>query len=136
LTFEKKVEILEVLPKKSRLVRHKEIQKTYHTKFKKNTNFSRIFLRKTDSPFKLLIVVSSKINKKANKRNRIKRKINAIFEKMNRERKLPSNVNCIIQVTSKEILFLNQEKIKKDIIENLQDLYFKSFTQSNFSKPR
>ena len=125
-----------MLPKTRRLVRYKEIQKTYHTKFKKKTTFCRIFLRKTDSQFKLLVVVSSKINKKANKRNRIKRKINSIFEKMYQEKKLPHNVNCIIQVTNKEILFQKHQEIKDDLIKNLQDLYFKSFTQSNFSKPR
>ncbi len=118
-----------MLPKKWRLVKDQEIKKTYFTKFQAKSKFSQIYFRKTTNlNFQLLVVVSKKIYKKANKRNRIRRKIESIFEDLKFQNRLPPRSACIVQVKNKEILFQSQEEIKEDVIPEISKLYSKSNT--------
>ena len=124
-----------MLPKKWRLVKDQDIKKTYFTKFQAKSKFSQIYYRKTNNlNFQLLVVVSKKIYKKANKRNRIRRKIESIFESLKFENRLPPRSACIIQVKNKDILFHNQEEIKQDIIPEVSGLYTKSNTYKKINK--
>lgn len=125
-----------MLAKKNRLVREKEIKKVFKTRFRDQTKFSQILLAHNDSDFKLLIVVSKKIFKKAYKRFRIRRKISAIFEELKFKNQLPFGVTCVVRVTNKDILYMKKDEIFEDIIPKVIDLY-KKISQKNFrSKPK
>ncbi len=119
-----------MLPKLWRLIKEKDIKDTYYSKLRSNSKYSQIYLKKSKlTNFELLVVVSKKIYKKANKRNRIKRKIYAIFEELKTQDRLPSSVACIIQVKNKNILFQQKEEIKTDILPNVSILYKKLITK-------
>jgi ribonuclease P protein component len=115
-----------VLPKQYRLSSDSEIKKAYKTRFQAKTNFAKLYLSKTErQEFKLLVIISKKIYKKANKRNRCKRKIYAIFESLHYTHRLPPATSCIIQITNKEILNSTLEQIREDILPQISQLYKK-----------
>ncbi len=122
-----------MLPKDYRLRTDEDIKQAYKTSTKINTKHSLIYLRKTKTSFfQLLIIVSKKIFKKANKRNRIKRKIIAIFEKLKFSNRLPPYLSCIIQVKNKNIILQTQIDIENELIPKIKDEYFK-LNKFNFS---
>jgi ribonuclease P protein component len=116
-----------VLEKKNRLSKTKEIKQAFYTKYKTNTKFTKIFLRKKREPdFQLLVIVSSKISKRAVKRNRIKRRIIGLFERMeNRDKKL-AFFTCVIQVKNKDILIQKTSALREDILGSLEKLILES----------
>jgi ribonuclease P protein component len=121
-----------VLPKQWRLIKDQEIKQTYFTKFRAKSDFTQLYLRKTVHPnFQLLVVVSKKIYKKANKRNRIRRKIESVFENLKFQNRLPPHSACIVQVKDKQILFQSPEQIKQDILPDISKLYHKSITNKH-----
>ncbi|MEM1311929.1 MAG: ribonuclease P protein component [Patescibacteria group bacterium] len=116
-----------MLQKGWRLVKDKEIKKAYSTRLRARTDFTNLYLSKTLKPnFQLLVVVSKKIYKKANKRNRIKRKIESVFEKLKFEGRLPAGIACIVQVRDKQILLQSPIQINKSIMPSISKLYNKA----------
>jgi ribonuclease P protein component len=81
--------------------------------------------------FKLLVVVGKKLYKKANKRNRIRRKVVALFETLYSESRLPPYINCIIMVQHKDILYQTKKDLEMEILPKIKQLYL----QMN-SKPK
>lgn len=121
-----------MLPKNWRIVKDKEIKQVYFSKYKIKTQYALINLKHTTTPnFQLLVVVSKKIYKKANKRNRIKRKIHAIFSDLKNNSRLPTNLACIIQIKNKDIIFQVEDNIRKDILPAISSTYQKIV---NFNK--
>jgi ribonuclease P protein component len=86
----------------------------------------KIYLTKHDQrEFKLLIIVSKKISKRAHERNRIKRKIQGIFEPLYREGRLPPGVSCAIQIMSSEVIHMSSQDLKEYILPKVSTIYSK-----------
>lgn len=119
-----------MLPKSSRLVKDYEIKKAYFSKFRTKTELFQFYIRKTEKPeFQLLVVISKKVLKKANRRNRLRRKIQAIFEVLKSSNRLPLGIGCIIQVKSELGLKLKSEDLKQAILPKVTELYQKTLTK-------
>lgn len=115
-----------MLPKQNRLSKDLEIKKAYRTRFCSQSKYFKIYLKKTENPnFQLLVVVSKKIFKKANKRNRVKRKIYAIFDRMLAGHHLPGNTSCIVQVIDQQAIQQRQDQLKTELTNILSSLYLK-----------
>ncbi len=112
-----------MLPKNNRLKKTKEIKQAFYTKYRANTKFTKIFLRKKRDPeFQLLVIVSSKISKRAVKRNRIRRRIVGLFERIEGEHKNLSYFTCVVQVKNKDILTQRTEVLENDILGTVKKL--------------
>lgn len=117
-----------MLSKKNRVVKRRDIQKILNTSCVKNTKYFRLQLLPAQD-FRLLIVVSKKISKRANKRNKLRRKISACIENLNIQKKLPNNCWVFIRPIHKEALELPFTYIKEQIILNLGELYSKNMAK-------
>ncbi len=119
------------LAKQNRIVHDKDIKKTYLARFKSRNEMFFTYLRPNIvDRFELLIVVSKKVFKKANLRNRIKRKISAVFIDLHTKKRLPSNISTIIQIKSPKLILLSTEELKKVLIEEVSKLYTLSVQKS------
>lgn len=113
-----------MLPKQYRLVHEKEIRASLRSRHHYSTKHLRLWMSSHNDPqFKLLIIISKKVYKKANKRFRCKRKIHAIFETLQASNRLPPHTRCIVQVTHKHIIHQNHNELKEEIIPALTKLY-------------
>jgi ribonuclease P protein component len=92
-------------------------------------------LNRSNQPeFQLLIVVSKKIFKKANKRNRLRRKISAVFEDLLAKNRLPPYTTCVVQVIKKDLLLAKPDEIQTEIIPEISKLYLQ-MTQAKQKNP-
>lgn len=114
---------LVVLAKKHRIKKEAEIKKAFFSKFQKTTNFARIILRRSPENFKLIVTVSKKVFKPAVKRNRVRRKILAIFEEQKAKNQLPNNTIIAIQVTNKSALYTRKTDLQNTILPIVSELY-------------
>lgn len=80
--------------------------------------------------FMLLVIVGKKIYKKANKRNLIRRRVHSIFEGLKAKNQLPLSINLIIQIKSKEVINLDYNDLKNNILTKTSKLYQKSLQES------
>ena len=127
-----------MLKKENRLVTKKEITSCLKTIFKISDKGLTVFLRfNHEKKSKLLVIVSKKIYKKANKRNRLKRKINSYFT-TNLDSFKNLNLSCIIKVNAKEKLYQKQEDLNRDLQVLLESgkIKIKNFFSKKHSKPR
>jgi len=116
-----------VLPKSNRLSKEKEIYRVFRTKFRTNTQNTRILLSfEPNTKFRLLVVISKKVFKKANKRARLKRRISAIFEKIYQQNRIPPNLVCIVQVINKNLLYKKSNDIYDELIPTMSRLFIQS----------
>jgi len=105
------------LPKSNRIVKNIDIQSILHKSFTADSNYFKIKAKINHvGKFRLLVVVSKKIAKKANKRNFLKRRIVYLFEKLKHSNKLPDNLDLMIIIKNKEVLDLQFAKIVDDIL--------------------
>jgi ribonuclease P protein component len=105
-----------MLAKQNRIVHNKEIKSTINSKFRYKTKYFTVISKKSidQKQFKLLVIISKKISKRANIRNKIRRRIQAIFEKYQSQNILNSQFSIAIQITNPEIIsltFLELENI-------------------------
>jgi ribonuclease P protein component len=99
------------------------------------TQYSTIKLASDTAPaFRCMVIVSKKIYKKSNKRNRIRRKIMALFEDLNSQKRLPPYTKCAIRITSKEILHLTKEELNGEILPYVNKLFIKLLKETQKSK--
>ena len=75
--------------------------------------------------FRLLCVVPKKIHKKANQRNKIRRRVLAIFLSLKSQKRLPPNLDCVIIIRSKDILTATFEDYQKIFVSEVANLYQK-----------
>ncbi len=116
-----------MLPKSNRLSKEKEILQAFRTKFRTNTQNTKILLSfEPNTKFKLLVIISKKVFKKANKRARLKRKIFAIFAKLYQQNRIPPNFICVIQVTNKNLLYKKLNDIYDELIPAMSRLFIQS----------
>jgi ribonuclease P protein component len=71
-----------------------------------------------------LIIISKKVFKKANKRNKLRRRIKAILY-TNREVLFASYNSLLVQVTGKELLFTNYTDLEAMILDSFYKLTHK-----------
>ena len=117
------------LPKSNRIVKDIDIQNILKKSFSTESSYFRAKTRKNElNTFRLLVVVSKKIAKKANQRNLIKRRIIYIFEKLKSNDKLVSSLDMMIIAKNKEVLKLPFVKIVDDILPLYKYASSKSFT--------
>jgi ribonuclease P protein component len=117
-----------MLPKINRIVSDKDIKATYSSKFKVRSElFSLITKRNSfQTNFKILIIVSKKISKKAHDRNKVKHRISAIIQELILENQPNVEFSIIIIAQSKDILTTRYSDLKVKL-EN-------SFTKNLFHK--
>jgi ribonuclease P protein component len=127
------------LAKQCRIVHDKDIKQTYLTRYKSRNSLFQTYLRVSDEQqFKLLVVVSKKVHKKANLRNRVRRRISAIFEKLNNSNRLPKNVSAIIQIKSPLLLLLSHDLLHEQVTSEVSKLYIQTLQKQTYldKKPR
>ncbi len=113
-----------MLPKTNRIIQEKEIKSVYRTKFRdKNSLFQTYLSPSASHDFKLLVVISKKVLRRANKRNRLRRKVHSIFSKLNFQDRLPNNLSCILQVKSPKLLQLGLTEIENEVLPSVRKLF-------------
>ena len=71
-----------------------------------------------------LIIISKKVFKKANKRNKLRRRIKAILY-TNKDTLFVGYNSLLVQVTSKDLLFINYTELEKVILDSFYKLIHK-----------
>jgi ribonuclease P protein component len=99
-----------MLPKCNRIVTEKEIKLVYSSKCRHRFNYWNIIIRKNkfQKIYKVLIVISKKIAKKANLRNLLKRRIMDIVQNID----INNNYSVIIHIQSSLIIKLKFTNLK------------------------
>jgi len=121
-----------MLPKINRIAKNLEIKKAIRTNFYIKNEYFIISARKNNLNIsRLLIIVSKKVYKKANLRNKIKRRLFHVFSdfvKTSYKNSLRGNFDFVIRVTSKEILlikyqtlYFNAEDSSKKLINKIKN---------------
>ena len=113
-----------MLPKKYRLVTSKEILTAMRTRYQLRTQFLTLKMRRLPGNFRLVVVVSKKISKRAHKRNRTERQIHAVFETLKHKGQLPPDISLVVQVRSNTILEVDFATLQKDLLDGVGKLYF------------
>jgi len=96
-------------------------------------NLDKIDQKKFEG-FRVLCVVSKKIHKKANQRNKIRRRILAIFADLKNKKRLPPSLDCVIIIRSKDILTAKFEDCQKSFVPEIANLYQKMIRKNKFQK--
>jgi ribonuclease P protein component len=119
-----------MLPKINRIVSDKDIKSTYYSKFKVKSELFILITRrnKFQTNFKILIVVSKKISKKAHDRNKIKHRISAIIQELILENQPNGEFSIIITAQSKEILTTKYFDLKVKLASSFSKNLFYSQT--------
>ncbi len=113
-----------MLPKINRIRLEKEIKLSYRTKFRDKSELIQTYLcPNNNQDFKLLVVISKKILRRANMRNRLRRKIHAVFSGLQFQNRLPSNLNCILQVKSPKLIKLGLTEMENEILPTVRKLF-------------
>lgn len=79
--------------------------------------------------FRVLCIISKKIHKKANQRNKIRRRFITIFQQLDSQNRLPSNLDLTIIIRTKDILtakFQDYQKIVPTVSRFYQKLRFQN----------
>jgi ribonuclease P protein component len=95
-------------------------------KSKITTKTSHFVIKFSHSPlptFSLVVIISKKVYKRANKRNRVRRKIHAVFEYLHSQNRLPPSIQCVIIVQNKDILFESGKTLENNLTKTLGELY-------------
>ncbi len=120
-----------MLPKAYRIVHSKEILQSLRARHQSKTKYFYIKITPSQEHFKLLVIVSKKISKRSVVRNKLRRRVHAVFEHMKSEGKLPHNVNMIVQVYSKDLIPANHYEMEKDLLDGVAKLYFTYINKSS-----
>ena len=124
-----------MLPKDLRLTNQDEIRSILRSKLTSKTQHTIIKIQKSDLPnFRIVVIISKKIFKRANKRNRIRRKINGVFEELKYNDRLPPFMSCVIQVQNKNIITQTNSLLKVELLPQLGSLFSKLVKQIQFTK--
>ena len=121
-----------MLPKINRISAEKEIKQAQFTKFRHKTPFVNLSLKfvGVNNRFRVLVIISKKISKKANQRNKIRRRIHHILEAYFKAENFQIATNWIIQVHNKQILNLKYTELSLDLTSGLDKL------KKQYIKPR
>jgi ribonuclease P protein component len=124
-----------VLPTDFRLKNQEDIRSVLRSKISAKTAHTLIKIQKSDLPtFRIVIIISKKIFKRANKRNRIRRKVIALFEQLKYNDRLPPFTSCVIQIQNKNIITKTIDELQSEIIPEMSTLYTKMLKQNQPKK--
>lgn len=125
-----------MLPKNFRLKNQEDIRLVLRSKVSVKTEHTLIKIQTSDLPtFRITIIISKKIFKRANKRNRIRRKVMALFEQLKYNDRLPPFISCVIQIQNKNIITQSNIQLHLEIIAKISLLYSKILIkQKQFQK--
>ncbi len=113
-----------MLPRTNRIRLEKEIKSAYRTKYRdSNKLFQTCLSPSTNTEFKLLVVISKKVLRRSNRRNRLRRKIHAIFSNLQFQDRLPNSLNCVIQVKDPKFLKLDLTEMENQILPTVRKLF-------------
>ena len=117
-----------MLAKQNRIVLNKEIKSTINSKFRFKTKYFTVISKRNieQVAFKLLVIISKKISKRANIRNKIRRRIQAIFENYKSQNLLSPNFSVAIQITNLEIISLTFLELENIINQSSKTFLVKS----------
>jgi ribonuclease P protein component len=112
------------LSKNNRIVTDREIKAAYMGRFKSRSNLFQTYLSSTNSDkFQLLVVISKKVFKRANMRNRLRRRTTGIFADLQHTNQLPKNIAVIINIKHQNMMKLSPIEMKNLLVEELMKLY-------------
>ena len=94
------------------------------TRYQLRTSFLTLKMRHLPGIFRVVVVVSKKISKRAHHRNRVERRIHAVFEELKFKGQLPPEISLVVQVTNKAVLEADYETLKRDLLDGVGKLYF------------
>ena len=115
-----------MVPKSLRITRDKDIKKALYGRAIVSTSFVRVIMLGGQTDFKLLVIVPKKQLKRAHDRATIRRRIQAVFGEMLLQKKVPSNMWCVVRVTNKMILKLAYKDLQNDLTIAVGTCYHKS----------
>ena len=117
-----------MLPKHNRIVTDQSIKKVYQSKFRFRTKYYNLISRKQfdQTDYKILVVISKKIFKKACLRNKVKRRIHSICQTQN----INKQFNLLFQIQNPEILRLEFVDLSKLIVDSLKPFVVKQVDQN------
>ena len=106
-----------MLAKINRIVHQKQIKLVYSSKYKTRNQHWTLISRKIKDQlqFKLLVVISKKISKQANNRNKIRRRIHSIVHQVNLSNPFDNNLSIIIQLQNSSIIKLTFEELQSQV---------------------
>jgi len=117
-----------MLPKNYRIQKKNEISSLLQSKRRlSSTNFGLGFSSTLLPNFRLLVVVSKKISKKAVVRNLIRRRIQSVFASLKSKDRLPSGLDCSIIVRRSEIQKLDYDQLLLEITTACRRLSTKNY---------
>ena len=118
-----------------------KISKSYQQNSAKNANLSEEnsptqlvnnlenIQSQKNNKFRVICIVSKKIHKKANQRNKIRRRFLAIFKELDSQNRLPPGLDLAIIIRTKDILtakFSDFQKIVPSVSQFYQKLRFQN----------
>jgi ribonuclease P protein component len=119
-----------MLASNNRVKQQYEINSVLKSKLFYLTPFATIKMSKgKKDAFQLVVIISKKIYKRSNKRNRIRRKVMALFEELQVQHRLPPYTMCAIRITNKDILHLTKPQLQVEIVPTVQKLFLKHIKQ-------
>ena len=106
-----------MLAKANRIVHQKQIKLVYSSKYKTRNQYWTLISRKIKDQlqFKLLVVISKKISKQANNRNKIRRRIHSIVHQLNSKNPFDNSLSIIIQLQNSSIIKLTFEELQLQV---------------------
>ena len=106
-----------MLAKINRIVHQKQIKLVYSSKYKTRNQYWTLISRKIKDQlqFKLLVVISKKISKQANNRNKIRRRIHSIVHQINSSNPFDNSLSIIIQIQNSSIIKLTFEELQSQV---------------------
>ena len=106
-----------MLAKANRIVHQKQIKLVYSSKYKTRNQYWTLISRKIKDQlqFKLLVVISKKISKQANNRNKIRRRIHSIVNQLNSKNPFDNSLSIIIQLQNSSIIKLTFEELQLQV---------------------
>ena len=106
-----------MLAKINRIVHQKQIKLVYSSKYKTRNQYWTLISRKIKDQlqFKLLVVISKKISKQANNRNKIRRRIHSIVHQINSSNPFDDTLSIIIQIQNSSIIKLTFEELQSQV---------------------
>lgn len=106
-----------MLPKNYRIQKKNDISSLLKSRRRLSSQHFGIQFNSTQVPnFRLLVVVSKKISKKAVTRNLIRRRIQSVFGELKSVGRLPASLDCAIVVRQPKIQELKWEALKDEVI--------------------
>jgi ribonuclease P protein component len=117
------------LPKDRRVVLEKDLGKVLKSRFSVGNNTLQLKIFNTNRPTRISVIVPKKVYKKANDRNHIKRRINAVlYNQIILEKNFQPKADLLIFVRNNQLKTFSNI----DLVNQIQDLLAKAKTRFGY----